>query len=132
MTDRRRRFTDEEVEHILKLQSDGLKPAVIAERTGRTRGSIYVLLHKHRKASKEGTVLRFTLDDALAHAARVEFLFTHGVTITELARIYEVSQAAISQTLARLGLMEELRDEARLELPPVAKTNTSYATRYSS
>jgi transposase len=112
-------FTSTDVRTILKLWNDGVKAKEIAERFGRSTGSIYSLIHRTKHGwtpdgpdSPQVRNLRI---------ARIVWLFEQGVTLTELGLIFGVTGTAISATLTSVGLDSELRREVVAKLPPIAR-----------
>jgi transposase len=117
-----KRYTSAQVIKVLQLVDQKVKAEDIALRMGRSRSSIYQLV---RRAKLNGWTVdnfgtRYTKKD---RAERMVWLFEHGVSLAEIARIFDTSTASVINSLNWRGLDADERALVLEELPAVARVN---------
>jgi hypothetical protein len=106
---RGKHYTREELEKALELKESGLSWGVIAERFGRSYESLARTIHLYRHGK-----LSFSRQKLAERRKRIVWLFEHaGVTIYELARMFEMHPVSVCQLLDTEGLDKEERDAIR-------------------
>jgi transposase len=102
-------YTREDLEKALKLKASGLSWGVIAERFGRSYESLARMVHAYRSGKISFSPQRYE-----ARRKRMVWLFEHaGVTVLELAKMFDIFESSVCQTLDREGIDAEERAAIR-------------------
>lgn len=105
-------YTREEDATLMRLREAGMPPKQIAQELSRSIDSVYVRVHKLLKQPPQ----RYLPETQEARRERCVQLFGLGVTLVELAKIYDTSSQVIAYWLNTAGLDAEERQRLRQEM----------------